>query len=315
MLRSEEFQEMVLYLLMNGGPALSHRLTSQDVTPEKYLGKFGRADLVIDVPDTIILLEVKHSARCARTKRQRAGDYEKYLKLQPNQQKWLVYLVPEGWDKKEQTKKELTAIRSDGTINTNLVTWETFYNRLARLRTETPGPMLFVQEFRSLLIDRFGPITFTEQEVRKMLDPKLSEYFSTVRGLQLIVDNLETKVRKSYKGKCNTNREDEQKHSEYGFYVQCGSSDVLWVGIWTEVVTKLGIPISFGFQDSWKSARHYLGARSPDREMPPDFETVGGDWWIYAIPKEVFESGGPDGEIESRIWNLLQPTLRALTKL
>ncbi len=310
MIRDYEFQRVILNLFSDGKLITDQRLTRDEVRTKKGLGCYGQADMLIRTTEFILILEVKQSLRCAKTKGQIEGAYAKFLTEQDCASKWLVYLVPDGWDKRIKTERDLGATAEQGYIKTRLLTWEELAAKLQHLQIQSFDPA--VKEFRDFLAPRFGPITFTKEEIDSMFDANFAEAISKVRGLQIIVDNLEENIRKTFRGRFKTTREKNNDSSEYGFYVQHGSEIILWVGIWTDVVREIQAPISFGFRDCWESAKNFQRLKGDEIDGSSRFALVSEDWSIYKIPHEFFQQNGPSGDLERKIWNLLRPVIEVL---
>lgn len=161
---------------------------------------------------------------------------------------------------------------------------------------------LFLEEFRVLLGDRFGAISFSKAEVKMLFSSQFLEAWQSVRKLQDVIDRIKDE------GKTLGYRVSTEKTKEaYGVYFMNDTGErQLWFGMWAPFSQDHGFPLCFGIQDS-------KAAKIP--ELKSAFESVSNGatkhcrgWTMGWVTHEVFDATDP----VNSLWTKLALILRAV---
>jgi hypothetical protein len=293
MIQSDDFRRRVLGVLF---PEEKEKWTSRivpTIETQVDLSGFGRADILIRTAELCAIVEVKISLWCGLTGNQNpAACEENELKgyrgwCQKEANRRLVFLVPRRWIHADELLQK----------SLNLVYWE---DVLRAIETSNSDP--FVDEFRKLLDDRFGTIKFSEEEINMLQSQEFPVAFHTVRKVQYVIEEIADKQLKKehYKFRWGCNKE------EYGIYCTQDNKDVLWFGMWDELLQECGA-ITFGVHERCnpKVIKAFSACCTQDKTKQIEGD---GKWTVSWISNEVFESSDP----VEQVWKELKSFLDAV---
>jgi hypothetical protein len=293
MQRNDEFRDGVLGLFLSNNSLskiTSHHLRTQTVLPE-----CGRPDIVIDAPDTFVVVEAKVNLKRSLTKHQRPAKeirgYSEFIRRSPVDDGLLVFLVPRGWEYCEEVEDALDpSSRGYAGVKGEVIYWEQILDVAGTMRS----PDTFLDEF-SKLLQCFALMTFSSEEVERMHSK------SSIRDL-LKLQHLVKQIRKRAKKKYTVSL--SQDSVESGFYLANGG---FWCGIWADAWEQ-GLPLTFGVPDQ------ALGKMPTVLKAFQKACTEGtkriGDYTVGWVPQEMLEG---DGALD-KIWKRLDPIMDKVNK-
>lgn len=164
--------------------ACASKIEFEDIATRARLGEGDCPDIVIANSDVYAFLEVKTDAYRELTQRQRDGSYLKPLSKDKRPERWLVFLVPEGWEFLELTEKLLGGLdndHSDG-VHTRIRFWKKDVLDVIEMSGLQELNQI-VAEFSLLLSPKFRVIAFSKDEVRMLVDKKLGTAVSKLFGV------------------------------------------------------------------------------------------------------------------------------------
>jgi hypothetical protein len=277
------------------GINLTAPVSPEHIHVEKHLGEHGRADILIDSPDILMLIEVKTALGCQVTGKQHiiaseAGGYISYLLSKSNGKPdvRLVYLVPKGWNRLAETRLELENYKASGGINISVAIthWEDITS-LTQGDEQRDGLSL-VDEFHLVLAERFGPTTFSQEELQLMN----ASGFPLEVFLKLIKLVDEVRIDIDPKIKLHIHKD------EFGFYTD--KEERRYFGCWLEIWRRTGDLLCFGIQNAhpseeaaFVSSLFTLCGTDPIKE---------GSWVMGVIPDgDIYSSSAPAKSISEKI--------------
>jgi hypothetical protein len=299
-----DFRRVFLGLILS--PAFASEIDQNIRTRIEVQPNCGRPDLIIQSDRVSALVEVKIRISQGCTPNQPEGYFQALLQ-ETRSSRWLVFLVPRGWEHVQETEgslDRLKKVRPNAGIETKIVYWEEVLRIIEGSDPNTRDP--FVEEFRKLLTERFGPLTFSTEELRMSFSGDFPLAFRAVRKMEWLVDEIRTKA-ENYKTAPTEKK--ERKH-EYGVYFKNAKGDyLLWFGIWPLVCEEVGSPLCFGVDQSWVRGvrlKEAFSAAYSGETRPFDK-----NWIMGWVSQESLKGDDPVG----RVWALMAPLLEALTKV
>jgi hypothetical protein len=298
--------------LLSGGLWTSSQLSAKNIRTQQYLEGCGSADILINKsgnshdPSFMLIVEAKLTDSCAETAHQKKGHYADYLVRKGGGGfKRLVYLVPSTWIYEAIVKNRLATTND---VTTDLITWDSISSMIESPCCKSCDPL--VHDFGAFLRLRFGPITFSKEDITIMFDQNFTASFTAIRKAETLVEALQDKLAKycdirNKSLQANTDQYNldykEKKSYSYGFSLVRGTRYLLWLGIWTEVSS----PLSFGLANDWDRFTPGLlkALDAPLLNAPRNFPP---EWTLREVPQDIFESTEPPLEL---IWGMLKPIL------
>jgi hypothetical protein len=308
MKRYPDFRNAVLAALLN--PAVSNTVLPHEIEADINAEQGCRPDIIIHSNDLLAYIEVKIRHNCQMTDNQICEDltdssksgYVQNLRASPARHRWMVFLVPAGWSHRIQAEEFLQHVKTLTTsINTRLVSWEDVLQIVQRFASDP-----IIREFHQVLLEQFGPITFTEEEVSMLTSETFAPAFRGVRKLESTIDAVETEVTKS--GFATERERDEET---YGFYVMRGRNYLLWFGVWLEVTDQKGGELFVAVQKNSRKVPPEIAQRfeAVCKDMNPfDVSTETGTWTVVTVRSDILRSDDPVRQISDytvRIANAL----------
>jgi len=295
MVRFDDLRRTVLGLFL--GDRLASRIEPHEIRTQICLPECGRPDIVIQAPRLFAVLEVKVSpVRDLTSHQSLTGDYTygAFLSKYPTAERWVLLLVPERW---VHSPKAGNPSIKYGFIKHKTVTWERVLDVITHTKDQRDP---FVDEFRSLLSDRFGPLTFSEEEEKmRPID------WRTARKLETVVDEIKRRG-KDARYSCSLS----QDRDDYGIDFRNQSRKyALWFGIWADFWEEHEFPLCFCFADTSKLSVPNLeksftkGCRS--KPIHFDGYTVVG---IRIQPQSI------GNDVVDSIWSQLEPVLAKICR-
>ncbi|MGH9688217.1 MAG: hypothetical protein ACRD5K_14125 [Candidatus Acidiferrales bacterium] len=306
LVRSDEFRRRVLSLFL--GEEKASQVPPNKIETQVLLRKFGRPDIRIDARGLCLLLEVKVDARCGLTGYQKPltaegkpGGYAGFLlKECPAEERLLAFLAPDQWYRRGEGKdieRQLAQLEQQFAIKTGTVTWEKLLHSTAGISPRDE----FVEEFRALLNERFGPITFSSEETLLLKEDFVVAY-RTARKVERLVDKISTRAA-GYKSESSTDND------LYGVHFRnADNKQVLWFGIWPKFSEgHRAYPLCFGTQYMWMQSVEGLeeSFRAGCNSTPIEFED--GPWRGLVVGINFPAEGA-----EESIWSQLEPALKSI---
>jgi hypothetical protein len=201
----------------------------------------GRPDAVIKSASTIIYLEVKIERDCKMTVYQK-DFYADGLSKIARRNRFLVFLTPDFWTDSSLIQE----IEHGPEVSVRHITWSEVMEALGQLgKTD-----IFVAEFYQLLQNKFGKITWNEEERKLALSDDFGTNIGAYRKLMRVVDDLKKCVDELPKLRpAGFRTQWDPLLEEYGFYLIKKRQYIAWIGMWSVGPT----PISFTVSTSWVS--------------------------------------------------------------
>lgn len=232
--------------------ASAKQIAYEDVETQVDLGRFGRPDVIIRNDELCALVEVKVTQYQGPTGSQPEG-YFSFLLKDKTPERWLIFLVPEGWvylRSLEESLGLLNAAHRDGSIRTRVMYWEDVLAVIEENDLQALNP--FLGEFHQLLVARLRPMAtvFSKMEVIMLFSKDFRAALSALRNLDQLIGQIQEKS-SAYK-KSRLERTRALCPEYYGVYFRnARDENVLWFGVWTEFWRQEGIPLCFGVDDKW----------------------------------------------------------------
>ena len=144
------------------------------IQTQKGLAGHGQADILMQSSSICMIIEVKTEALRSMTDKQLLNTPKSYLrwleqKVAESKEAWLIYLVPATWslldEKTDAIGRYERSVEKAG-VRIVLLIWEDVINLLAVAKRQTGFSV--IEEFYSLLCERFGPIVFDDMETEVM---------------------------------------------------------------------------------------------------------------------------------------------------
>ena len=295
--RDAQFCLAVLERLLGDRTILSP--TEIRITPQKRLpGRCGQPDLVIESPRLYLIVEVKTERHRLRTKSQElraTGTYLSFLCKQRNagRKAALVFLVPRNWKfSTEVTNGTFVCQRQNSSkISVRKVYWEDILELLSLDRV--PNGDSLPSEFRLLLSERFGPISFAKEEVTSMFSSEFP--MQTVLKLNATLQQLRDKAGKRASTPLHCDKD------ETGFSLKRGQRPLLFVGFWLPFWEANHYPLCFGVDE--QNTRAADSFRRSFRKLY-SHEPISCDQWLmgWATDDDLTLVSAAD-----EIWEKLEP--------
>jgi hypothetical protein len=314
--RSDVFRQELLTKFLSDR-SLATKIRPDEIRPQVTFDGCLRPDLIIQSDNLIVFFEVKWSLKRGLTRGQEirspaedseeVGSYISFLRGRKEASRWLLYLTPRGWVHRGLIEDRLR--EHDGEhFHAKRVDWEDVSKVIGGNGDLAIDP--FLSAFRMLLSDTLRPLSFSEEEISMLTSQEFAVSFSAFRKLQILIDQVEEKVKAAG---FKTRRDKIPDSDEYGFYFTSGKCDLLWLGLWGE---------------AWKQFE------SEDCEMPRVwfgvYKGCGSDVLIQAFSKtyadrlvkiapenDWFVSWIPNGllveDAVDRIWREIKPVVEELT--
>jgi hypothetical protein len=253
-------------------------MNASRIQTQKGLEGHGQADILIESSNIYIIVEVKTESLRRMTDNQLLSTPKGYLrwlerKLADSAEGWLIYLVPANWELLEDKKDEILVYQRDvgnTGVHVSVILWEDVISLMPESKQSRGFSVL--EEFRSLLCERFGPITFDDKEVELML----SESFPV--GMFLKLNALIDAVRLDLNPKSKL----DIHKDEFGFYLQKSSTCELYFGCWLDFWENTSCPLCFGIQYASAEVRDaFVRSLRSVYEQDAVFQ---GDWMMGRIP-------------------------------
>jgi len=298
LMRFTAFRRLLLSRFLTD--ACASQIEFEDITTRARLAEGDCPDIVIANSEIYAFLEVKVDRYRELTQRQRDGSYLKCLSGDTRPERWLIFLVPEGWEYLDVLRKSLGGLdsdRSDG-VHTRIRFWKNDVLDVVEM-SGLPELSQIVSEFSLLLSPKFRLIAFSKQEVRMLVSKELGAAVSK------LFDVVE-KIREKSKGRGY--KQSQTMTGEIYFRNSAGENR-LWFGVWPDFWKESGFPLSFGVEDAW-------GQELVDNFRKAYRETIGREATDFKIGKWVWTLGWVTDEVLQSekvvddVWEQLEAVLR-----
>jgi hypothetical protein len=206
-------------------------IKSEDIRTQVRLNGCGTADLLIQTDKLSVIFEVKTDQHRPLEETQKLDvnrqGYKHWLEDKKAKEKYeagLVYLVPGNWEYRTDNANSIESYKKNSkrlAINACQIYWDDVLQCLQKNDSRTRDPII-VEEFRLLLMERFGPINFSTEENKRMFTPEFQ--METVIKLNAVLEGLRARVAKK-------ESESVSASYEFGFYLKKGKRDLLFVGL------------------------------------------------------------------------------------
>lgn len=309
MVANPDYGQMICSLLQP--EALNINFTALvDVRTEVPLAvdsaRHGRADLLIETKDEILLVEVKTAQFCDLTDNQNFGldevgdpkltGYIAYLKHHQNVGKkvGLCLLSPERWRYRAKVAGEFTMLGNLG-IPAKSTTWQVL---AARIIPSDVDPLLL--EFKRFLETEFMSITFSPDESDLLVNAPLQHSFvSASLKLHELVRQVikELKILLSEMGGQSFDIRDVWRDSaEDGATIYLRGKKVMWFGMWSVC----DWPLVVGVEKEWAPYAKDLNFNglAPIQNSIPS-------WRLYQLPDSCFTGTEPMQSVISELRRIL----------
>ncbi len=277
------------------------RIAFEDITTRARLGE-GDPDIVIENSDVYAFVEVKIDPFRELTLRQRDGSYLRLLAKDKRQERWLVFLVPEGWEflpVVQQLCGGLDTDRPDG-VHTRVRFWKRDVLDVIE-RSGLNELNQIVTEFCLLLAPKFRVIAFSPEEARMLVSKDLGTAVSKLFGM---VEKVRDKSKqKGYKQSSTLTGEIYFRNS--------AGENILWFGIWPDFWKESGFPLSFGVEDTWgqKSVERFREAfKTITGKSAWDFKSGKRVWTLGWITEETLKSE----KLVDDVWQQLETVMKEI---
>jgi hypothetical protein len=322
LVRDENSYTQLLCNLLRRSQELRHRfaalfvpekyaglITRDQVRPQTILPECGIPDIVVQNQQLSLLVEVKVTASRGLTCNQevigtagRESGYLKFLLGTSSAHRCLGFLVPRDWAYGEELQRALNEATEVYRVAFKVRYWDEVVNEIHTVLATAHDP--FLEEFRVLLAERFGPMSFVGQELTMLFTKEFP--IRAVRKLDILVEELADKSKAA--GFELEWTKSTERLNENGFYLKQGKEYLLWFGVWTELWEAEGFPLAMALQGrSASQLRHlrdaFLSAIDRDtREF--------GEWTVAPILAEELEGENP----ANKIWTVLERVFKAAVK-
>lgn len=298
MKRDSELCKAVVSLLCGREEAIAGDIA---ISTQKRLPRgCGQPDISIESDELCLIVEVKTDSHRTRTRKQEFGsdhNYLSYLQSQYNASRrvCLAYLVPHKWKFRKEMSDGIAGLRKIADA-TNVTVKQVFWEDILQLLfgTHLRQGIAITEEFRLLLTEHFGPISFEREETSLMFSPEFP--IRTLLKLNAVLEGLRQKAGAHVATKLYSDKD------ESGFYLQVGKRSLLFVGCWL-AFWDAGhhYPLCFGVQDESSHIRDafQLAFREVYKQEAISFD----DWWMGWVSEE--DLVGVDAVDE--IWAKLEP--------
>jgi hypothetical protein len=302
MKRDEGFRARFLESL---GEHLTGQVAATHLRAQVHLEGCGQADILIRSPQLTMIIEVKTEDQRGLTERQdlldRPNSYRSWLeeKKANGSEAWLVFLVPTSWKYRDEKQVEIAAYKqrfgAKG-IQVEQIFWDRVLHLIEHIVHMKDAPLL--EEFRLLLEQRYGPIGFGKEEIKKMLEQSFP--LATMLKLVALVNNLgEDAVKKSVKL-------DITKEEIGWYFKKPGEEKACWlyVGCWLDFWEDQHQPLCFGISDVSPAVQKAFVASL--KEVYGQDPIRCGDYQMGFVPEQDLESPDASKVISpkiNRIWS------------
>ena len=302
--RLDDFRASILSLFLP--EAYASKITAEQIRIQGHLGEDGRPDIEIATCDLYAQIVVKIDLRRELTQSQKVEPdpeaelkgYLVHLSKRPERERRLLFLVPKHWDSLQGLENSIAhqknALSTSG-VEIGIKYWEDVLNVINHGNPTSSNP--FVEEFRNLLAERFGPITFSMEDIHLF-----ENAWHTVRQMQTLIDQIGKKGKAlGYTVKTSKTKD------EYGIYFgNPGGNEQLFVGMWALFCQEHGFPLCFGVQNS-------KAFKMPKLKLALDFACKGATkqchgWTMGWITEEAL---GSTDSLEAA-WAQLAPVLKGV---
>jgi hypothetical protein len=279
--------------------ACAPKIEFEDVATRARLGEGDCPDIVIANSDVYAFLEVKIDTQRGLTQRQRDGSYLKLLSKDRRPERWLVFLVPEGWEFLELTEKLLGGIDNDHPdgVHTRIRFWKRDVLDVIEMSGLQELNQI-VSEFTLLLSPQFRLIAFSKEEVRMLVSKELGTAIWKLFG---VVEKIREKSKqKGYKQSSTLTGEIYFRNS--------AGENILWFGVWPDFWKERGFPLSFGVEDRWgeKVVDSFRKAYRAMGRDATDFKFNKGVWTLGWVTDEVLQNDNVADDVWQQIEALLK---------
>ena len=298
MVRSDDFLGRVLGLFLDKETALRILQSRPEISTQTVLQGCGRPDIVIRGAEICALVEAKWNSKCSLTDNQTSAGgldgelrgYASYLKKTKEPERWLVFLVPKDYEYHHQINSFRDGLKkAHPDIKTNLVCWEDLLGIMSRI--EAPSLEPFVEEFRKLLAEHFGPVVFSQKEIQMLVSKDFASAFRIVRKLEELIDEIRVKAQKDQKYKSAPTSPSDKK-DEYGIYFRNAKGKYfLYFGFWVPFFEKEHSALCLAIDDKWTlgmpNLREAFSRGSNGHISRCD------EWDVRGIPEDLLKSDDP----------------------
>jgi len=258
------------------------------IQPQVRLDKCGKPDILLQTREFSMIIEIKTESHRDLENSQRLLDksvgYQSWLDAQRSdvREAWLVYLVPANWRYRHSNEQEIKNYKQragEKGIRVEQIYWDDVLVLLSRENAVTMSP--FAEEFRLLLTERFGPVTFETKEIKQMFTPDFP--MRTVLKLNMVLNGIKEKA-------LGRKAELSCEKYEFGFYLTSGERK-MFVGYSLDLWDKNHhYPICFGIPRSTSETEEafsqafeevYGKGKSPILDVD--------DWVMGWVPQEEFD--------------------------
>jgi hypothetical protein len=274
-----------------------------DIDTQVVLPDSGRPDIVIDSDSVYGVVEVKVDLGRGLTANQPDGYFRHLASKSWASTRWLVFLLPPGWDDGPRLKESLVRLEAADTacgVRTRIVDWHDVLDIIESNDLQALNP--FFDEFHDLLEIRFRPrpIVFMRKEVSMLFSKDIPIALSK---LDKLIDQIQEKG-STYK--LDRKRSRGLPGDEHGIYFKDDQENqVLWFGVWTDFWKAENIPLCFGVSDKWppeiRQAFH-----SAYKGSIKSFE----GWKLGWVTEQSLASEN----LLEEVWNQLAPVLVAVVQ-
>jgi hypothetical protein len=306
MIRFQGFGNSVLEHLLPPGYA-SH-INDTEIQTQHRLREGGCPDILIRSSGVLALVEVKLDPQRGLTNRQAQSDeaedrtYLDFLSKEKDRKTCLTFLIPKRWHDRRGLDSEFKNFEKQSkysNVEKRIVCWEEVLD-IARSSVQKTGEPL-LGEFLLQLMEEFMPITFSSEEVAALFSSDFVGRFETIRKLEILVDEIDEKVKKNKYARLPTRRPDE-----FGIYFKDSECEAeIWFGIWPEFWKHQAAPLSFGIKSGNKSLVEAFRALCGGPA-----ESYGG-YTIRSFGPEFMKTFDP----VEKIWEQLEPVLKRVLGL
>jgi hypothetical protein len=272
------------------------KINYEDIDTQRTLVNSGRPDIVVDHHKLYAHVEVKISSNRAPTDNQPEGYFED-LKDNAREERWLVFLVPKGWEFEKNVKMKLDELTKGSSVQANFVYWEDILDIIDENKLQELNP--FFDDFYRLLKPEYkpDPIKFKKEELDIMFNKEIPE---VLKKLDEIIKQIQAKgSREGY--------DLYPKHTggrvicleENGLYLDDNAgTPAFFFGEWTKVWEDEGSPLCFGVNEELLILKEIMGELKDTKPF--------GSWRVKTISKDILSSEN----VADQIWKEIEPTLK-----
>lgn len=295
-MRFTSFRRPLLAKLFPGSTCVD-KIEYEEIDTQHTLDGSGRPDIVVDHDAIYALVEIKVYTYRKPTENQPTGYFHDLLK-DKRKERWLVFLVPKGWEFEKTVKWELELLKKeDRGVQTQFVYWEDVLDIINEYKLQDLNP--FFGDFYRLVKPRYrpDPIKFETKELDMMYSKEIPE---ALLKLDKIIEQIQAKS-SVYKP--------DRKHSGRKLYLE---EDVLYFknekgelvfffGEWTKIWEEEKSPLCFGVNTELKNEARVFGSLIKDAKNY-------NNWSVKAVSRDDLEGENA----AEKIWERIKPVLEAV---